>query len=140
MVIQRWQSVLLLIAAVCMVVFCFVPFASVSDSPQAVESVTLITPSRFIVFFVLNLTIAALLFIAIFLFKNMRRQRTVTLLSMLLIVVSAVTGAFIAYGSEAGGQLGCGMILLALALVATLWAYRRIGADQRLLRAADRLR
>lgn len=140
MVIQRWQSVLLFIAAVCMAVFCFIPFASVNDSAQAAESSTLITPSQFIVFFVLNLTIAVLLFVEIFLFKDMRRQRTVALLSMLLIVVSAVTGVFITYGSVVGGQLRGGMILLALAFVATLWAYQRIGADQRLLRAADRLR
>lgn len=141
MVIQRWQSVLLLIASVCMAIFCFTPFASVND-PASVDSVSMVTPCDFIVFLVLNITIALLLFIAIFMFKNLRRQLTVTLLSIMLIAVSAVTGVFIVYGRLDGGRINLwgGVLLLILALVAALWAYRRIGGDRKLLSSMDRIR
>lgn len=141
MVIQRWQSVLLFIAAICMALFCFTPFASFNDSASA-ESISLVSPSDFIVFFVLNLTITVLLFISIFLFRNLKRQLTVTLLSILLMAVSAVTGIFIVYGRLDGGriELWGGVLLLILALVAALWAYRRIVCDRRLLASMDRIR
>lgn len=141
MVIQRWQSVLLLIAAICMALFCFTPFASFSD-PASANSVSLITPCDFMVFLVLNLTIATLLFISIFLYRNLKRQLTVTLLSILLIAVSAVTGIFIVYGRLEGGriELWGGVLLLILALVAALWAYRKIQGDRKLLASMDRLR
>lgn len=141
MVIQRWQSVLLLIAAMCMALFCFTPFASFND-PVSAESVMLASPSDFIVFLVLNLTIAALLFISIFLFTNLKRQLTVTLLSILLMIVSAVTGIIIVYVRFEGGhiELCGGALLLILALVASLLAYRRIAHDRRLLASMDRIR
>lgn len=141
MVIQRWQSVLLLIAAICMALFCFTPFASFND-PASADSLSVASPSDFIVFLVLNLTISAMLFISIFMFRNLKRQLTVTLLSILLMAVSAVTGIFIVYGRLDGGRIEIwgGALLLVLALVAALWAYRRIVRDRRLLASMDRIR
>ncbi len=141
MVIQRWQSVLLLIATICMALFCFTPFASFND-PASAESVLSASPSDFIVFLVLNLTIAALLFISIFLFRNLKRQLTVTLLSILLMIVSAVTGIIIVYVRLEGGhiELSGGALLLIIAFVASLRAYRCIARDRRLLTSMDRLR
>lgn len=133
MVIQRWQSVLLLIAAACMVAVCFIPFAHAADG--------MIPPSDITVFFVLNLTSAVTLARAIFLYRNMPRQKMVTLLSIVLILISAGTGVTSAYlnYSDVGLEVA-GCALMGVALIASIWAYRRIAADQRLLRAADRLR
>lgn len=90
MVIQRWQTVWLLMAAILAAVFCFVPMASIADD-MSPESATFLRPADIPVLFVVDGVVALLLFIAIFLYKNTARQRTVTLVSMLLIVVVMVT-------------------------------------------------
>lgn len=133
MVIQRWQSVLLFISALCMAIVCFIPFATAGSD--------LVMPSDLTVFMVLNITTAVLLLVAIFMFNNMPRQRLITLLGIFLMLVSFFTGATSAYLNYEDVNLaigGCALFLVAL--ITAIWAYRRIGADQKLLRAADRLR
>ena len=144
MVIQRWQTVWLLIAAILAAVFCFLPMALVSDELASPESVTFIRPADLPVVMVVDGVVALLLFIAIFLYKNTARQRTVTLVSMLLIVVVMVTeGCYLlSWNAGEGGRVEwLGSIFLLLgSLVAAALAYRGIRHDERLLRAADRLR
>lgn len=140
MVIQRWQSVLLLIAVVLMCVFCATPYAN----RTAVESAAL-TPvfvSDAPVFLVLNIAIAVLLFIAIFLFKNLRLQMKVTMLSIVLIVASIVTCGFILYASIPDAELiwTGGVLLLIAALICALSGLRLMRKDHNLLRSYDRLR
>ena len=140
MVIQRWQTVWLLMAAILAVVFCFLPMALVSDAMASPESVTFIRPTDLPVLFVVDGVVALL----IFLYKNTVRQRTVTLVSMLLIVVVMVTEVcyLLSWGAGAGARVEwLGSIFLLLgALVSAVLAYRGIRHDERLLRAADRLR
>lgn len=144
MVIQRWQTVWLLMAAILAVVFCFLPMALVSDAMASPESVTFIRPTDLPVLFLVDGVVALLLFIAIFLYKNTARQRTVTLVSMLLIVVVMVTeGCYlISWNAGEGGRVEWfgSIFLLFGSLVAAALAYRGIRHDERLLRAADRLR
>ncbi|MCM1070280.1 MAG: DUF4293 domain-containing protein [[Clostridium] fimetarium] len=142
MVIQRWQSVWLLFAAILVAMFCFVPVAVVSD-PAAELAVANLTMTDFPVLAIVNGLVALLLFIAIFLYKNTRRQKTVTLLSMLLICVVAVVTVTVALrgGSEtARVEIGGSVLLLLGALIFAAMAYRGIRSDEKLLRAADRLR
>lgn len=140
MVIQRWQSLLLFIAAVCMTIYCFTPFATLTD-PATGECLSTVRPSNFIVYLVLNITIAALMFIAIFLFKNLKRQISVSRISMLLTATSAVTGSIIAYNLLDGYHLNiCGLTLQIVAFIATLWADKRIVSDRKLLASIDRIR
>ena len=95
------------------------------------------------VFLVVNIVVALLLFLAIFLYKNTRRQKTVTLVSMLLIVVSMAVESFVLFGWETQADrvewLGSIFLLLG-ALVFALLAYRGISSDEKLLKAADRIR
>lgn len=143
MVIQLWQTVWLLMAAILAAVFCFVPMASIADD-MSPESATFLRPADIPVLFVVDGEVALLLFIAIFLYKNTARQRTVTLVSMLLIVVVMVTEVcyLLSWGAGAGARVEwLGSIFLLLgALVSAVLAYRGIRHDERLLRAADRLR
>lgn len=115
MVIQRWQSVLLLVAALCMGGAAIFP-----EGPM---------------YLVISILVAVLLFLAIFMFKNLRRQRLVTLIAALLIIVDA----FVCAMSMAAYNVWP-FVLMLVALVCAQWAYRRIGADDRLLRSADRIR
>ncbi len=142
MVIQRWQSVWLLFAAILVAIFLFVPVAVVSD-PAAELAATNLAMTDFPVLAVVNGLVALLLFIAIFLYKNTSRQKTVTLLSMLLICVVAagtVTVAMRAGSSAARVEIGGSVLLLLGAIIFAAMAYRGISHDEKLLRAADRLR
>lgn len=141
MVIQRWQSVLLFISSICMAIFCFTPFALLGDTMSA-ESISYATPRDFTVYFLLNLTIALLLFVNIFLYKNLRLQRMVTLIAILLIVVSAITGLLLAYVQQDAGSIllfGGGLLLIA-AFITAIMARRCMTKDLKLLSSMDRIR
>lgn len=141
MVIQRWQSLLLLIAVVLMCIFCATPYA-MRTSLEAADSMTPVYASEAPVFLIVNIVIAVLLFMAIFMFKNLRRQMTVTLLSMVLIVTSCVTMGILMYATMPDAKLiwAGGILLLFGALVCALAAYRFMRKDRNLLRSYDRLR
>ena len=139
MVIQRWQTVFLFIATVLVALFTFMPFASATVDSQILH------PKDFPVYLILNLLIAVLLFLAIFMYRNLKLQKKVTLLSMLLMCCSAVCGGFLLYGPNAPkGEVELvwagGILLLLGALVFAILAYRGIGKGQRTLSSYDRIR
>ncbi|MBQ9076357.1 MAG: DUF4293 family protein [Muribaculaceae bacterium] len=136
MVIQRWQSVFLFLASVMMGIFSFIPFASQGIGEESVQFHPVDAP----VYCTLNLLVAMLLLLAIFMFKNIRRQKTVTLVSVLLMVASAVAGGAIAYNGKLSIDWTGGALLLACSVVLALAAYRRMVADERLLKSYDRIR
>lgn len=141
MVLQRWQTVFLFFATVLMALFTFMPFASVAIDAQVAD----LHPKDYPVYLILNLLIAALLLIAIFKYRNLKQQKKVTLLSILLIVCSAVTGGFLLYGPNAPKgavelEWAGGILLLLGALIFTILAYRGINKDQRTLSSYDRIR
>ena len=67
MVIQRWQTLWLLVAVVLVAVFCFVPMALVTSDALNPDSATFLNPIDVPVLLVVNGVAALLLFIAIFL-------------------------------------------------------------------------
>ncbi len=139
MVIQRLQTLFLLIAVIVMCAFCALPYATgTAENGTTVEIFAKDAP----VLLIVNILIAVLLFISIFMFKNLRQQKKVTLLSMILICTSVVTSCVIVYANTPGGALiwTGGVVLLVVALVFALMAYRRMSRDQRILRSYDTLR
>ena len=141
MVIQRLQSLWLLFAAALMGLFCFMPMFLVKNDGAAAHQ--FVSPMDMPVFMVVSSVIAVLLFLAIFLYKNTRRQKTVTLLSMVLIAVCCVTEGLIGLGwgpVDAELEWQGSIFLLIGALIFSLMAYRGISSDEKLLKAADRLR
>lgn len=141
MQIQRIQTLMLLIAAILVAVFCFVPFASRSVAESA-DSASFVCAKDAPVLLVLNLTIAAILLIVIFMYKNLRQQMRMTILSIVLICASIVTSGFVIFVGldNATPILFGGVILLVLALIFALFAYRGMKHDHHLLRSMDRLR
>lgn len=143
MVLQRWQTVWLLIAAILVCVFCFVPMALVKSDALNPDSVTFLYPCDMPVLLTLNVLVAVLLVIAIFLFKNTGRQKTLTLVSMLLIAVSAASESIVLFSLNADEEQveWMGSIFLLVGAFVFAWmAWRGIRSDEKLLRAADRLR
>lgn len=139
MQIQRIQTLFLLIAAILVGVFCCVPFASIDTAEVANRAVYAKDAP---VLLVCNIAVAAILLIVIFMYRNLRQQMRVTLLSIVLLCASIVTSGFIIYVGfdNAAPVLFGGVLLLVLALVFAIAAYRAMRHDHNLLRSADRLR
>ncbi|MDE7125214.1 MAG: DUF4293 domain-containing protein [Muribaculaceae bacterium] len=139
MVIQRWQTVFLLIAAIMAGIFSFSTVAVFHVG----ETVNGFQPADAPVYLTVNILIALLLVLCIFMYRNLRRQMLMTLVSIVLVAASMVSGGFIIYGGMNGGGtvelVGADLLLLGTAIFALL-AYRRMGRDRKLLSSYDSLR
>lgn len=157
MVIQRWQSILLLVVAVVMGCFTFCNLAEVNYSDQTLSFSTLgfkidegpsVDDPNYLLrtwpLFTLALLSMILPAINIFLFKNMKLQKTLCLIELLfLLVVVVMCGIYGYYYIAAANDVSYTSVIIVaplLAFVADIMTYNRISHDQRLLKAADRLR
>ncbi len=142
MVIQRIQSVYLLLAALLLAALSFcVPIGSVADSLADTHQLIYVKDS--VALLTLALVTAVLLFVDIFLFKNLRVQMRVASVCIFMILALACEGAFILgmrmpEGSEVA-WLGPALVLAA-SLILAIFAHRGMKADQRLLKSYDRIR
>lgn len=153
MVIQRWQSVLLLCAAVVMGCFSFMSlgqittpdftfnFTALGIYPEG-ESTGGPVPESISTwyFFAVSLLTALLPLIAIFTFKQYKLQKTLCQINVLLLVCVVCIGAVLSYGGDYSVSWSSLVCAPFIALIATIMAIQRINADHRLLRSADRLR
>lgn len=139
MVIQRWQTLFLLVAAALMGIFCLTPVAM--HTPAGGQEMRIFVKDA-PVFMVLNILITLLLLIDIFQYKDLKRQMTLTSVCMLLIAAALITGGIILYGNMPDAEpVWCGGPLLPVfALIFSLMAYVRMRHDLRILRSYDRLR
>lgn len=154
MVIQRWQSILLLVAAVVMGCFTFCSLGQIQTTDFTYDFTSLgffqegITTGDVDVnyptwyFFVLSLTTSILLLIDIFLFKNLQLQKKVCLVSLLFVLASGATAGCLGYTAIAGGTIGWSSVALCpfLALVSVILAYGCMLRDHNRLKAVDRIR
>ena len=139
MVIQRWHSLFLLIAVIIMGCLSFSLLAKLTVEGKEASTIYL---TDFPVLMVVDILVAVILFISIFMFKNLKTQMKVTTLSILLICCLAIGGAFTIFVNKPNAQIELigALLLLVLALAFTVCAYRFMKKDYRLLRSADRLR
>lgn len=134
MVIQRWQSVFLFLTTIMMGFFCFLPLASQADIN--------FHPYQQPVYLTINILISALSLIAIFLYKNIARQKMIVKVNAFLIIASAIAGGIIVYMNMPQVKIiwAAGPFLLICSFIMTIAALRRINHDDKLLKAADRIR
>lgn len=156
MVIQRWQSVFLLITAVMMACFTFMSIGQVQLPDYSLNFTTLGftyegeatggSPSGYYqhtwAFFIVSLLATVLPLINIFLFRNLKLQKTVCFIEVFFMLALLAIGCTYGYYHFDGATVGWSSVIIApfIGLVSDLLAYNRISADQKLLRAADRLR
>ncbi|MDE5795190.1 MAG: DUF4293 domain-containing protein [Muribaculaceae bacterium] len=157
MVIQRWQSVMLLIAGVMMGIFSFCSLGQIQAEAYTFNVTALgicregiatapdeVTGMSTIILFIVSLLGCIMPLIDIFCFKNMPLQKKVALISALISASAGVIAAFTASGfaSDFGANVGWSTFICAplVALIANILAFRLISSDQKKLRAADRLR
>lgn len=135
MVIQRWQSVLLLISAIFVALAGILPYAVTANG---VDVCAVQTP----VLLCVDILVALLLLIDLFLYRNLRYQMKVTRLALgLIVVLEAAIAAYTCAGLE-GATISIigGIVMPVLALISSFVALRLMHRDYRLLRSADRLR
>ncbi len=137
MVIQRWQSVFLLLSAVLMGTFTLAPFAQVSID-NTVHCISSLNSS--IPYLVLNILISILTLISIFLYKNLKQQKSITLITILLTIASIISGILLvkSIGSDVIWHWTCCLPILSIILL--FMAHSRMRADERLLKSYDRIR
>lgn len=144
--IQRIQSIFLLLASLCLGGSIAVPFA---DSDQPIPGTLfadgLFTATDSILLVVLFALGALAAVAAIFLFRNRPLQKNISWASIICTVGALAFGAF--YFAQQGAAMGevavdeeYGLILPLAAIVFAVLAIRSIGKDERLVRSADRLR
>lgn len=141
MVIQRIQTLFLLLAAILMGVLCFaVPIAIIKEPMESARALYLADNPTL---FTINALVAVLLFIAIFLFKNLRLQMRITLLCALLLIAALGIGAFVLtcrMPEAAEITWALALLMLLCALILTVAAYSRMKHDRKILRSYDSLR
>lgn len=156
MVIQRWQSVLLFIAAVVMAAFTFVSLGQVQLPDYTLDFTTLGyyfegqsvngAPAGFYMrtwpFFIVSLMCVILPLINIFLFKNLRLQKMLCLIEVLFLLALCVIGCGYGYYAIPNAAVSWSSMIVAplIAFIAVVMAYGRINSDQKKLRSAYRFR
>lgn len=153
--IQRIQSIWLLLAAITLICMLFVPLLSKNVNNTEYHLYTnglrmvltdhggntsSITPIGAVV---LDLSSVILCMAAIFQYKNRSRQKQIIVITIVLIIAAAAFCAFNAQllpGGINGVSLNIGTFLPPLAILFCLLAIRGIRNDEQLLRSADRLR
>jgi len=149
MVIQRIQSIYLLIAVILMAVFAFFPALTFELGGRefvygALETgkvgVTHIDP----LMLTLVILISLLALIDIFLFKNLQRQMTVCFVDIIIGLAMLVAIGIQAF--YVGGREGVTLtwswylVLPVLSVIFLMMAHKAMSRDKKLLRDADRLR
>ncbi|MEN0006605.1 MAG: DUF4293 domain-containing protein [Bacteroidota bacterium] len=145
--IQRIQSIFLLLAAGGALGVFGLPFASTS---QAVSESAIFADAQYNVFdnpalMALFGIGGALALVSIFLFNNRKLQMRLTIFAFIAVLIGTILGvvSFMTSSSEMGDatiQDEFGMYLPAVALLFALLAYRFINKDEKLVKSMDRLR
>ena len=124
MVIQRWQTVFLFIAAVTMGIFFFLP---VSCMMGYITSI-------------LNALVTVLLLVDIFMYRNLKLQKRVALICICFCFVSAAITAYLSSVLDIATNWEVQLVCPVVAIIFTYFAYARMKADEKLLRSYDRIR
>ena len=149
MVIQRIQSIYLLIAVILMVVFAFFPALTfeLADKTVLYGALESGRAGRLYVnplLITLIILISLLALIDIFLFKNLQRQMTVCFVDIIIglaMLVAICIQAFVV-GNREGWAVNWQwyMLLPVLSIIFLMLAHKSMSNDKKKLRDADRLR
>lgn len=156
MVIQRWQSLFLLLVCILMGCFTFMSLGQFQLTDFSLNFTTLGityegeatggaptgTYASTLYFFILSITSFILPFIAIFLFKNLRLQKIVCVIEAMFIIAVIACGILIGYTAVSDATPSWSSIVIApfISLVLALMAYNGVRRDMNLLRSVDRIR
>lgn len=156
MVIQRWQSVLLLICGVVMILFSCLSLGQMSlptmelnfsalgfeiegEATGGAHTGWLLQTLPLLLMAIMT---AVVPLINIFLFKNFKLQKTLCVIEILFLLVVIAISVIYGYYAIDGGEVSWSSIAFApfVALVADFMAYRLIISDYNKIKSVDRIR
>lgn len=133
MVIQRWQSVLLLLAFNLLGLAFIMPVGTVDGVD--------IEPTSDLPFMIINITAAILAAIDIFLYRNLPLQIRIASVTLVIAIGAAIVGALHFMVTDGFGMVVVGGFPLPLIAAIFIWIARSMMVnDRRLLAAVDRIR
>ena len=154
MVIQRWQSVFLLIAALLMAFYAFLPVAGFTFGGVSYElsllgisslvldggsAITPATVSPEVVSWPLSVLVAVLSLVAIFKFKQMKLQKTLCM-ACIILTVAVIASLLVLVNGWSDLRYYFSNVMPVLAILFYILAIRGITKDQKILSSYDRLR
>ncbi|MBQ1798391.1 MAG: DUF4293 domain-containing protein [Muribaculaceae bacterium] len=148
MVLQRWQTVYLLVAAILMAVFAFFPAIEIV-TPQAVYAIGATTCSAStcvsqpdVLLLILNVLIVVMALITTFSYRNLKRQMRLCSITAAITLALVITIGLLAYRYRdvAEVTITAFNIMPVIAFVCLLMAHRGMASDKKLLSESDRLR
>ena len=136
--IQRIQSIYLLLAAVAIVVFNFVALG-IDETP---EPDVVVFGKNILPIFIPSLVIGVISLLSIFLYSNRKLQMNVTKLNLFLVFVLIGLSVYFLFVDKSGAveSPGMGLVLPIFTFLFSFIALKKIGADEKLVRSIDRLR
>ena len=142
--IQRIQSIFLVLAAAALLGLFGLPFASTAE-PVAASALFADQKYNILDHTALSATFiaaAVICLLSIFLFNNRKLQMRLSLLSILGALAGLVVAGILFSQDSAGqtAQLGLGFGLPVISIILTYLAYRNIQKDDKLVKSMDRLR
>lgn len=156
MVIQRWQSVVLLLTVALQVCFSFLSLGQVQTTDFTYNFSCLGftiegqptdgSPSGTVVYtwflFIIAVMSALLPFITIFLYRNLRLQKRMCLIEILFILSAICIAGWEGYKAFPGYECQWSSLALApfLSLILMIMAWGLINKDHNLLKSVDRIR
>ena len=149
--LQRIQTLFLLLASVCMLVATVTPLASFfyNGNPVVFEAMGLFRDGNLEnstwALFVIGAISSLLSLMTVFLYKARIVQIRISIFNIFLMIGFYLYFGFLIFriNPEAGLQfqkIGIGVIMPAIAIILTYLAIRKIGADEVLVRSLNRLR
>lgn len=156
MVIQRWQSVLLLICSVVMILFSCLSLGQMSLPAYELNfsalgyyiegEATGGNQTGWLIqswpLFILSILCAAIPLINIFLYKNFKLQKTLCIIEILFLLVLIAVAVIYGYFIIDGGAVNWSSMAFApfVTLAADYMAFRMIISDYKKIRSIDRIR
>lgn len=146
--IQRLQTVFLLIASVGLTIQVFFPLlAAAPNADQGFYQDGLLFTRENTIALVLVILAAALALISIFLYKNLGLQKKVILGAVFIVLASVIVAGLTfseatrsVYAAQAGVTLQLGAFMPILGLLFLWLSYRYVTKDQKIIKSMDRLR
>lgn len=138
--IQRIQSIYLLLAAIASSTLFGLPFVTATAQPEGLLQDGAFDISDHLGLMILTVLIAVVAVGTIFLYKNRVLQMNLGKLNIVLLVALLGFAAWLYSSIQVDTNFGAGLVVPIVVFVLTFLANRSIYKDERLVRSADRLR
>jgi len=144
--IQRKQTIWLLLAAICSACLFFVDFYHAHVNVNGTDTITYLRVNDHYPSLLMVLVMAVLPFIDIFMYKNRKRQRALAIVSIVAnagfvsMMLSRVTNFNKTVPAPTDGTYWIGAILPLISMLFLILAISGINKDEKLIKSLDRLR